>query len=996
MSNTIIERANTAKLRQTLEQLVSQDDGPWYRDHNTYGGWDKVEIHHVIPEAVSAQFEMLFVQINKHSGGAYAFDLNSTENLVVLPNSADVQATAAGNGHYAAMHLKGDTQHFKYSEELWMKLDQIRQTFHAEMTSGKFNPEQAASRAANRISTVQEETVKGLVGTNQDAVKFYLNNHDRFLIEEYNRKGAANPETGPPIDLGSENTDSLTQAQKQALAQFQQQNYTRIDPDRNLPESINLKNKLASAFDSLANGTVDGPVLILQTALIFEIIREHQIKRGFETFKEAAADYGIDASVEFFRSLVAEEVIDATISAALGPFGLARKIWEVYQSAQGVVSVLELAHARWPENYALSAIVDLIEALSVHSISVDGLDQVLLEIRDGDAGGVIISRELAEKLGPTLSEDKHQLFHFADGTAFYTSNGLAPGQSISLLGPRGFDIIAVLRDNPIVVGVSKSGEKFSIMGQEFLDSYSPYADNSNISKQAVFEAITGYRLFSDSAADGFDQILDQLERAATYDVETNPTILIDRIYADTLKHFGHGHEVFQLSDGQIHRVPGGLEPGEMINLLEGERPGNPHIDPIVSFGLNTDGDQVEITQETHYAIIQIIAELGGDIGEDEALALLTRRATLSEDEIDAELRELLDEPTPGGEAVEATHGLKVPGPTIKSRHAVFSDSDGDGTLDAVTRITTFSDNTQIRQPFKLDPSGELITEERVTLYRVDQALDGEAIGSLFGSQLSNALVGNDLFAEIASGSVLSSVLGNLGEAIDLYFTDNGIDSLFFANQRLGTGEALSFADAVERSIEDFGADVLNNLKSAGISTLSGFLAGELGEALSIDGGFEGQLFQTVTSKTIGTVTNTVIDNAIKISNGSSIDLFHNLNASSLLNAGASAVSSFVGGYLAREIVTSGSQAGAIGGSVGGALGSTIGAGFAGVGFLGSTLGGIGLGSVFGTAFGISLGTIILPGVGAFLGTILGTVLGDLFDDLFNNNGYPKGTANVSL
>ncbi|MEM7428177.1 MAG: hypothetical protein AAF441_18960 [Pseudomonadota bacterium] len=320
------------------------------------------------------------------------------------------------------------------------------------------------------------------------------------------------------------------------------------------------------------------------------------------------------------------------------------------------------------------------------------------------------------------------------------------------------------------------------------------------------------------------------------------------------------------------------------------------------------------------------------------------------------------------------------------------DEPGNGTS-SLTSSTHFGDGTGIARVFGLDANGDPVTEARLEAYQFDRVIDGGAIGSAFGSSVGSALAGQNVFAQVATGSVLAAVLGNLGQAIDTYFTDHAL---------VGQPE-LTFAEALDTSFPSFGANVLQQIQGASIGAAAGFLVGELGEALGLESGFEGQLLQAVAARTIGATANTVLNNAIAISNGSASPtqtLFSGLNPGSLAEAGAGAVGSLVGGYLARELVTAESQVGAIGGSIGGAVGSAIGFGLAGAGPLSGLLGSTALTGLFSAAFGQAVGQIlanaILPGVGAFIGTILGTLLGDLFDDLFGNGGYPKATAAVSV
>ncbi len=432
--------------------------------------------------------------------------------------------------------------------------------------------------------------------------------------------------------------------------------------------------------------------------------------------------------------------------------------------------------------------------------------------------------------------------------------------------------------------------------------------------------------------------------------------------------------------------------GQLIELMQPYSNGSGSGRIYISFGADRkvssvflsgdDGVRRHITNENGQ--LDNIVTLDASEG---SLAEILQRYGISEDEVVLETATLKN----GATVNVLKPNIRV---EIIAKKSSFEDTDGNGLADALKITTYLSNGQKLERIYQEDVNGNPITEGRILVFQADRAIDGGSIGAIFGSQIGNALAGDNLFAQIATGSVLATVLGNFGETIDIYFTDNALVG----------GQDLSFGGSLKTAFDNVGADFLNNIRSAGTSAVSSFLAGELAEAIGVESGFEGQLFQTVTSRTIGTVANTVLSNIDAINNADAIlaaggevpsGIFDNLSGN-LAHAGTAAISSFVGGYLARQIVTADTQAGAIGGSIGGAIGSTIGAGFAGIGFLGSSLGGVGLGSAFGTAFGISLGTIILPGVGAFLGTILGSVLGDLFDDLFGGGGYPKGTANISL
>jgi len=296
------------------------------------------------------------------------------------------------------------------------------------------------------------------------------------------------------------------------------------------------------------------------------------------------------------------------------------------------------------------------------------------------------------------------------------------------------------------------------------------------------------------------------------------------------------------------------------------------------------------------------------------------------------------------------------------------DADGDGTYDH-SRNVAFGNQMDFVAIYELDENGQ--PKDNPKLDIIDHAgriITGAQIGEIFGSTIGTAIVGENQFAQIAAGSVLAAVLGNVGQAIDALIHNAGRDVYETAQ--------LDVMGAVKYSFASFGKDLFNQVKSQGIGAISGFLASELGEAIGVGGGFGGQLFNTVASKSVGHLVTTA---AANIANGAPV--FHNLLNEALLGNLVSGIGSFVGGYLGREVVTAETQAGAIGGSIGSAIGATIGTGIA-------AATGIGIA----TAFGLAL-NFALPGIGAFVGVILGTLIGDLFGE---ERKKPKANADATL
>ncbi|MCC5622304.1 hypothetical protein [Nostoc sp. CHAB 5715] len=245
----------------------------------------------------------------------------------------------------------------------------------------------------------------------------------------------------------------------------------------------------------------------------------------------------------------------------------------------------------------------------------------------------------------------------------------------------------------------------------------------------------------------------------------------------------------------------------------------------------------------------------------------------------------------------------------------------------------------------------------------NKAIVGNQIGEIFGSSLGQAIAGDNVFAQIGSQTVLSTVLGNVGQFLDIYL--DPIDP------------KVNLSVAVKAGFDDFSEDLFKNLKSTSTNAISSFLTAELSEALDIPGDFGGQLLKS----SIGNVTSTVVGNVVDyVAKGAKapLDPFNGLDTNIVTN-----LSSFVGGYLARQVISPKTTAGAIGGSIGGAIGSTI----AGLTAVKSFIGGIG--SNIASALGLSaatsnflgsLGNLILPGIGALVGTLVGTLLGDWINE----------------
>ena len=212
-------------------------------------------------------------------------------------------------------------------------------------------------------------------------------------------------------------------------------------------------------------------------------------------------------------------------------------------------------------------------------------------------------------------------------------------------------------------------------------------------------------------------------------------------------------------------------------------------------------------------------------------------------------------------------------------------------------------------------------------------------GALLGQQLGYYLVKGDALTGVVASALLSTVGDNLGDALD------GL----IGNQ--------STTNAVEDAFSTTSAELLSNLRSAGIGAFSTFLTAELVNALGVDG-----LFGETINTAAGSVVNTVATNIV-----SGRAIFSGIDPAAI----GTAIGSLLGNKLAREVITFDT----IGGQLGSAFGSSL-------GVLAATL-------MLGGPAGV-IGSIGILGVAAiaFIGNILGGLVGSLF------GGTPRSGADV--
>ena len=214
------------------------------------------------------------------------------------------------------------------------------------------------------------------------------------------------------------------------------------------------------------------------------------------------------------------------------------------------------------------------------------------------------------------------------------------------------------------------------------------------------------------------------------------------------------------------------------------------------------------------------------------------------------------------------------------------------------------------------------------------------VGGALGQQLGYRIAGNNAILGIATSAVLQTVGDNLGDVLD------GI----IGNQ--------STNDATRDAFSTLDAELLGNLKAAGIGALSSFLTAELVDLLGVNG-FAGEAINTGAGAVIGQVLS-------NIAGGDA--LFQDVNPALVGNA----IGSFLGTKLASEVISFDT----IGGQIGAAVGSSVAS--------------AGLGVLFAKKF-TALGGFAGP-LGAFAGAFLGFIIGGLIGSIFG--GTPRAGADT--
>jgi hypothetical protein len=106
-----------------------------------------------------------------------------------------------------------------------------------------------------------------------------------------------------------------------------------------------------------------------------------------------------------------------------------------------------------------------------------------------------------------------------------------------------------------------------------------------------------------------------------------------------------------------------------------------------------------------------------------------------------------------------------------------------GTQYVAEEIDTAPNGTIVDTTYTANPTTGVTTPGTTTVSTPNRpgsatsttTITGAAIGSIFGSSIGQALGGTNAFTRVAAGSMLSTALGTVGGAFDLYFNDTRIN-----------------------------------------------------------------------------------------------------------------------------------------------------------------------------------------------------------------------------
>ena len=241
-------------------------------------------------------------------------------------------------------------------------------------------------------------------------------------------------------------------------------------------------------------------------------------------------------------------------------------------------------------------------------------------------------------------------------------------------------------------------------------------------------------------------------------------------------------------------------------------------------------------------------------------------------------------------------------------------------------------------------------------------LTGEQAGRAIGSHFGKFIAGDNVLAQVATGTLLGTIAQNVGETLHIiaYTADLPIDAIgttptgqSLLSQQAGA-PTTSLAADIEDAFDDFDVDFTNNLKGAVSGALTSILLSEVVSTLDL--GATGEvIFNTVA----GEFTNNLISSALDVATGvegATLEIF----ATGSLADGTTVPS------LDASLIN-------IGNAFGSYLGNTVADAF--IEQEGGIAGGY-IASLFSLVGSFAGNFIPIPVVGSFIGSLIGKAIGN--------------------
>ena len=117
MSNVNVTREGRKKLLEKINEHYQGQTKPWFIDESQFNGPN--QIHHALPiGSINKNIINRIASDAQRLGVEFSFDINSPNNLVILPASSELQKAMGETGRFAALHTQTGNHHSHYNDYL--------------------------------------------------------------------------------------------------------------------------------------------------------------------------------------------------------------------------------------------------------------------------------------------------------------------------------------------------------------------------------------------------------------------------------------------------------------------------------------------------------------------------------------------------------------------------------------------------------------------------------------------------------------------------------------------------------------------------------------------------------------------------------------------------------------------------------------------------------------------------------------------------------------